>query len=163
MEDKIDGRQMAYNDANVGRSNMPRTQNLRADNVHVKVRQMINDDLQHERVDDVQLRRAPVPLNQGGQGTCVAYAYAAALSQGLIEKYGVPSDPDKLAEKIKALCPCYDGEFIEEMLNKWNKQHHEEGAAIENLDATWRYHVEAGAVRRIDNFEEAYRAMGYCT
>ena len=29
---------------------------MRTDNVHVKVRQMINDDLQHERVDDVQLR-----------------------------------------------------------------------------------------------------------
>ena len=35
---------------------MPRTQNLPTHNVHVKVRQMINDDLQHERVDDVQLR-----------------------------------------------------------------------------------------------------------
>ena len=33
---------------------------------------------------------APVPLNQGGQKTCVAYAYAQALSQGLREKYGAP-------------------------------------------------------------------------
>ena len=45
------------------------------------------------------------------------------------------------------------------MFNKWNKQHHEEGAAIENLGATWRYHVKVDAVRRIDTFEEAYRAM----
>ena len=100
---------------------------------------------------------APVPLNQGGQKTCVAYAYAQALSQGLREKYGVPIDPDRLAEKIKGRHPCYKGAYIEQMLTKWNTQHLEAGAAIENLDA--RYHVKADAVRRIDNFEEAYRAM----
>ena len=35
----------------------------------------------------------PPVMNQGKFGTCVAYAFAAALSQGLLNKYGVAANP----------------------------------------------------------------------
>ena len=102
---------------------------------------------------------AALPLDQGKFGTCVAHATATAVSQNLTEKYGLPCPPTKLVEKFKALCPCYEGEKIKDYLEKWNKKHTGDGAAIENLDATLRYRVKMDAVRKIDNFDEAYRAM----
>ena len=53
-----------------------------------------------------------MPLNQGQAGTCVGYAFAAAVSQNLLAKYGVPVDPEKLADKVKTLCPCWDGHSL---------------------------------------------------
>ena len=99
---------------------------------------------------------AALPLDQGKFGTCVAHAIATALSQNLSEKFGVPCPAEKLVEKFKTLIPCYEGGKIKDYLEKWNTMHAEDGACIEY--ATWLYRVKFD-FRKIDNFEEAYRAM----
>ena len=40
-------------------------------------------------------------MNQGDAGTCVAYAFTLALSQGVDAKYGIAFDPAILVEKVK--------------------------------------------------------------
>ncbi len=59
-------------------------------------------------------------LNQGGHGTCVAYAFSQVMTTGLQEKYGVACDAVKLVEKVKALCPCWEGHETESMMGEWN-------------------------------------------
>jgi hypothetical protein len=41
----------------------------------------------------------------------------------LTEKYGVPCPAEKLVEKLKTLCPCYEDADIEYYLEKWNEIH----------------------------------------
>ena len=94
-------------------------------------------------------------MDQGGFGTCVGYAFAQALSQGLQEKYGVASDANVIAEKVKTLCPCWDGHETDRMPEEWNAEHAKPGASIEGLDREKRYNVRV-EFRKIDSFQEAH-------
>ena len=62
-------------------------------------------------------------LNQGGHGTCVGYAFSRIMTDCLHEKYGIAGDAEKFVEKVKALCPCWEGHETEDMLREWNEQH----------------------------------------
>jgi len=97
-------------------------------------------------------------LNQGAFGTCVGYAFAKAMSQGLLGKYGVACNPEAIAEKVKALCPCWGGHETEFMPAEWNKKHDEQGASIEDVDRNKRYRVKVN-FRAIGTFSEAYHEM----
>ena len=102
--------------------------------------------------------RAEWPLNQGRFGTCVAHSFAHALATGLHEKYEVPCDPKLIVEKVKALCPCYDGHNTAMLPGEWNEIHANPGAAIEDIDSGKRYAVTVNC-QRLDNFEEEFVAM----
>jgi hypothetical protein len=97
-------------------------------------------------------------LNQGGGRTCVAHSFALAMTQGLQNKYEIGCDPTLFVEKVKALCPCWEGHQTELMPKEWNEVHANDGACIENLDRTMRYNVRV-EFRKIDSFDEAHREM----
>ena len=97
----------------------------------------------------------PPVLNQGKFGTCVAHAFAQALSQGLLSKYGVPCDAGAIVQTVKALCPCWNGHQTERMPEEWNKRHNDPGATIEDVDKRKRYRVKVN-FRKVDLFTEAY-------
>ena len=77
-------------------------------------------------------------MNQGDAGTCVAYAFTLALSQGVDAKYGIAFDPAILVEKVKTLCPCWEGHRTERMPAEWNEKHADLGAFIEDVDKRYR-------------------------
>ena len=62
-------------------------------------------------------------LNQGKHRTCVGYAFSRVMTECLHEKYGIACDAAKFVEKVKALCPCWEGHETEDMLREWNEQH----------------------------------------
>jgi hypothetical protein len=97
-------------------------------------------------------------LNQGGFRTCVGYAFSLVMTTGLHEKYEIACDPDKFVEKVKALCPCWEGHVPELMLDKWNKKHARPGAAIEDVDQRKLYNVKV-EYTKITSFEEARAEM----
>lgn len=101
------------------------------------------------------------PLNQGLFGTCTAHAAAQALSTGLQVKYGVICRSDVIVEKVKALCPCWDGRGLGVLVKNWNRVHDSEGAAIEDVDRRLLYNVKvATPIRQIDSFDEVYQELG---
>lgn len=97
--------------------------------------------------------RATMPpvLDQGKFGTCVGYAFAQALAQGILSMYGVACNPEIIAEKVKVLCPCWKGHQTERMPEEWNNKLNEAGATIENLDRGKRYRVKVN-FRKVDLF-----------
>ena len=97
-------------------------------------------------------------LNQGGHGTCVGYAVSLVMTTALHEIHGIACDPEKLVEKVKALCPCWEGHETERMLGQWNKKHAKPGAAIEDVDQRQRYNVMV-QYTKITSFEEARAEM----
>ena len=97
-------------------------------------------------------------LNQRQGHTCVAYSFALAMTQGLQSKYDIGCDPALFVEKVKALCPCWEGHQTELMPKEWNDVHDSNGAFIEDVDHQLRYHVKVES-RKIDSFDEAYREM----
>jgi len=97
-------------------------------------------------------------LNQGGHGTCVGYAVSLVMTTALHEIHGIACDPEKLVEKVKALCPCWEGHETERMLGQWNKKHAKPGAAIEDVDQRQRYNVMV-QYTKITSFEEARTEM----
>jgi hypothetical protein len=97
-------------------------------------------------------------LNQGGHGTCVAYAFSLVMTTGLQEKYGIACDPEKFVEKVKALCPCWEGHDTERMVEEWNEKHATAGAAVEDVDQRQRYNVKV-EYSKISSFEEARAEM----
>jgi len=97
-------------------------------------------------------------LNQGGHGTCVGYAISLVMTAVLLEKYGIACDPEKFVEKVKALCPCWEGHDTERMVEEWNEKHATAGAAIEDVDQRQRYNVKV-EYSRISSFEEAHAEM----
>jgi hypothetical protein len=104
------------------------------------------------------LEGAALPLNQGRSGTCVGHSFAQALCAGIQEKYGVPCDPNLVVEKVKVLCPCWDGHRTEHMPREWNDTHAMSGAAIEDVDKARRYNVRVDC-RKIETFEQARAEM----
>jgi len=97
-------------------------------------------------------------LNQGEHGTCVAYAFSLGMTTGLREKYDIACDPEKFVEKVKALCPCWEGHDTERMVEEWNEKHATAGAAIEDVDQRQRYNVKV-EYSRISSFEETHAEM----
>jgi hypothetical protein len=97
-------------------------------------------------------------LNQGGHGTCVAYAFSLVMTTGLQEKYDIACDPEKFVEKVKALCPCWEGHDPESMVREWNLLHASPGAAIEDVEQRRRYNVKV-EYTKITSFEEAHTEM----
>ena len=97
-----------------------------------------------------------MPMNQGKQGTCVGYAFSNTLAHNLLGKYAVPISPEKLVEKVKTLCPCWDGHNIDKMCDEWNAKHTDTGARLENQDQDGKLYVVKVQYTRIDNIEEAY-------
>ena len=97
-------------------------------------------------------------LNQRHGQTCVAYSFALAMTQGLQSKYDIGCDPALFVEKVKTLCPCWEGHQTELMPKEWNDVHDGSGAFIEDVDNQMRYHVRVES-RKIDSFDEAYRKM----
>ena len=87
---------------------------------------------------------------------CVAFA--RALAQGLLNKYGVVCDPEAIEEKVTKLCPCWGGHEAERILEEWNMRHKEEGATIVDVEKRKRYCVRVES-RKLDTFSEAYRAV----
>jgi len=80
------------------------------------------------------------------------------MTTGLEEKYGIACDPDKFVEKVKALCPCWEGHETEQMLGEWNTMHVTTGAAIEDVDKRKRYNVQV-EYTKITSFEETRAEM----
>ena len=88
----------------------------------------------------------------------MGYAFSRVMTTGLEEKYGIACDPEKFVEKVKALCPCWEGHETEQMLREWNKKHAKPGAAIEDVDQRKRYNVQV-EYTKITSFEEARAEM----
>ena len=88
----------------------------------------------------------------------MAYAFSMAMSQGMLEKYGVTCDAHHIVEKVKALCRCWDGHFLDHTAQEWNHRHKEPGACIESRDKAWRYNVMVN-FKVITSFAEAYEEM----
>ena len=99
-----------------------------------------------------------MPLNQGQAGTCAAYAFAAAGSQNLLAKYGVPVDADKIADKVKTLCPCWNGHWPDKMCAEWNAKHKEQGAYLEDIDKSAQYSIHV-ACEKLADIEKTYEKM----
>jgi hypothetical protein len=92
-------------------------------------------------------RSANCPLNQGGFGTCCAYGFAAALQSGLMNKYDVPVDRDELVTVVKTLCPCWEGQSVDKMVEEWNDVQTTKVSWLENIDKQKRYHVRVESQR----------------
>ena len=88
----------------------------------------------------------------------MAYAFSSALAQGLLEKYSVVCDAELVVEKVKALCPAWDGHWIDKMAQEWNDKHAESGASIEDTDKSFRYNVKID-FKMIESFTEANEEM----
>ena len=99
-----------------------------------------------------------MPLNQGQAGTCVGYAFAAAVSQNLLAKYGVPVDAEMLAVKVKTLCPCWNGSLPAKMCAEWNAKHKEQGAYLEDIDKSAQYSIHVDCEKLAD-IEKTYEKM----
>ena len=80
------------------------------------------------------------------------------MTTGLHEKYEIACDAEKFVEKVKALCPCWEGHETEDMLREWNEQHARPGAAIEDVDQRRRYNVKV-EYTKITSFAEACAEM----
>ena len=88
----------------------------------------------------------------------MAYAFSLVMTTGLLEKYGIACDSEKFVEKVKTLCPCWEGHETESMMGEWNEQHAKPGAAIEDVDQCRRYNVKV-EYTKITSFEEARAEM----
>ncbi len=89
------------------------------------------------------LAEANCPMNQGGFGTCCAYGFAAALQSGLMNKFDAPVDRDELVTVVKTLCPCWNGQHVDQMVKEWNAKE----SWLENIDKQKRYHVRVESQR----------------
>jgi Ras-related C3 botulinum toxin substrate 1 len=87
------------------------------------------------------------PMNQGGFGTCVAYGFAGALQSGLMKKYDVPVHRDELVTLVKAICPCWEGYDVDQMVKEWNDVQAKKVTWLENIDKQKRYHVRVESQR----------------
>jgi hypothetical protein len=99
----------------------------------------------------------PMPLDQGDFGTCVAYAFAQTVAVGVRNKYGVALDANKVVEKVKTLCPCWNGSNTELMPSQWNAQvdANPDGASFDIGDGNI-YLIKVDS-SRINTFQQAYR------
>ena len=99
-----------------------------------------------------------MPMNQGQAGTCVGYAFAAAVSQNLLAKYGVPVHAEKIADKVKTLCVCWDGHWPDKMCAEWNAKHKEPGSYLEDVDKSAQYSINV-ACEQLTDIEKTYEKM----
>jgi len=99
-----------------------------------------------------------MPLNQGQAGTCVGYAFAAAVSHNLLARYGVPVDPEKIADKVKTLCPCWGGHWPGKMCDEWNAKHNEPGAYLEDMEKSAQYSINV-VCKQLADIEKTYEKM----
>jgi len=89
--------------------------------------------MKRSRTDSTCLAAA-APLNQGQQGTCVCYAFAQCVAQGLLTKYEFSVNPETFVEKVKTLCPSWEGNDVRELCRDWNTQCTGARAKIEDVD-----------------------------
>lgn len=97
-------------------------------------------------------------LDQGSQLTCVAHAFTQALTANMLSKYGIVCSDTAVVEKVKCLCPCFEGHHTQQMPGRWNKKHMKEGAQIEDISRKRRYRVKVEC-HNIGSFAEAEREM----
>ena len=75
-----------------------------------------------------------IPTNQQYDSTSVGHAFAAVVTQGLLNKYAVPMNPEHVVEKVEVLCPCWEGHWPRDMCEEWNQIHETEGASLKDTD-----------------------------
>ena len=88
----------------------------------------------------------------------MGYAFAAAVSHNLLAKYGVPVEPEKLADKVKTLCPCWNGHWPDKMCAEWNAKHKEQGAYLEDIDKSAQYSIKVDC-KKLADIEKTYEKM----
>ena len=93
------------------------------------------------------------PLNQGSSGTCVGYAFAKTLVDGVLGKYAVPLNIGDVVSHIKVAIPCWEGEDLESMCKQWNRKPSK--MWFEDSDRKCRYQVGV-RYKRLNTIEEAY-------
>ena len=75
--------------------------------------------------NDVQyaskLPKMAIPMNQGRSGTCASYAFATAVAQSIMGKYGVVLDRKEIKASLLAHSGNYDGADPLNTLHDWNK------------------------------------------
>ena len=96
---------------------------------------------------------APV-MDQGQFGTCVGYAFAQTLANGMLAKYGIPCDPKEIVNKIENL--CWNGQHTESMPKLWNEK--QKDYSFKNIDSTQRYTVHVDFCK-LGTFEAAFVEM----
>ena len=96
------------------------------------------------------------PGNQGDFGTCAAYALATAVVSGMLTKYNVVVNMERVLSAI--IGSCWDGMAIESLCKEWNTRVLKDDW-FEDTDSTRRYRIKLGGgndVRVIASVEEAY-------
>ena len=96
------------------------------------------------------------PLNQGGFGTCVGHAFAKALTDGLLGKYGVPINVQDILGAAKLKGDCWEGTQLAKMCAVWNDNF--EDSWFDDTDHKCRYRIKVN-YQRLDTTEEAYAHM----
>ena len=97
------------------------------------------------------------PLNQGGFGTCVGHAFAKALTDGVLGKYGVPINVQDILGAAKLKGDCWEGTQLARMCDVWN-DNFQEDSWFDDTDHKCRYRIKVN-YKRLDTIEEAYAHM----
>jgi hypothetical protein len=101
---------------------------------------------------------SPMPMDQGHYRTCVGYAFAQSMAVGVRSKYNVALCAEKVVEKVKTLCPCWEGYDTEQMTMDWNAKvdSNPAGASFDVGDQVYCIKVDA---KRINTFDDAYKEV----
>jgi hypothetical protein len=119
--------------------------------------------------------RAPslaLPLNQGKWGTCTAHAFAHAVSSGLMGKYDVPIEREKIVEMLKQqpeTARVWEGLDIKAICVGWNQIMEKTHIWIDDTNKTNRYKFKVTSkicssttefvVDQIDNINDVYQEL----
>ena len=119
--------------------------------------------------------RAPslaLPLDQGRWGTCAAHAFAHAVSSGLMGKYDVPIEREKIVEMLKQqleTARVWEGIGIKAICVGWNQIMEKPHIWIDDTNKTKRYKFKVTskicssttefAVDQIENINDAYQQL----
>jgi len=98
----------------------------------------------------------PHILDQGGLGTCTAFAFAAVLCNALLMKYRVVISPSALVEKLKALVPCWDGAKLDDFCALFGGRKRTAGAWLD--DGMKRYLIKVTA-KKFSSIQETYEEL----
>ena len=101
------------------------------------------------------------PLNQGGFGTCVGHAFAKALTDGVLGKYGVPINVQDILGAAKLKGDCWEGTHLVPMCDVWN-DNSQEDSWFDDTDHKCRYRIKVN-YKRLDTVEEAYASPATIT
>ncbi|OEU10701.1 hypothetical protein FRACYDRAFT_246453 [Fragilariopsis cylindrus CCMP1102] len=119
--------------------------------------------------------RAPslaLPLDQGGWGTCAAYAFANAVSSGLMGKYDVPIEREEIVGMLKQqpeTARVREGIDIKAICVGWNQIMEKPHIWIDDTNKTKSYKFKVTskicssttefAVDQIENINDAYQQL----